>query len=232
MMQRKKLINNQELNAMKKIVIIPMVLAAILAVSNSFAQVSLGAQGSFNMFNLAMKDVDGKKVDAKMIPTFDVGIFAELPLADEFFIRPELLFASKGAKSKNVNPGSTIHLSYVEVPVLFLYKGALSNNKVLLGFGPYLALGIGGKAKTGSIDIDVKFKSDVKKTDGVAAYYTPLDIGGQLMAGYELESGLSVAINASLGLVNIEPKFEGAKPDASTKNVGFGLSLGYRFGKK
>jgi hypothetical protein len=232
MMQRRKLINNQKLNPMKKIVIISMVLAAMLATSNSFAQVAFGAQGSFNMFNLAMKDADGKKVEAKMIPAFDIGVFAELPVADEFFIRPGLLYASKGAKSKNVDPEYTTHLSYVEVPVLFLYKGALSNNKVLLGFGPYFAMGIGGKAKSGSTDLDVKFKSDVKKTDGLAVYYAPIDIGGQLMAGYELESGLSVAINASLGLVNIEPKFEGAKPDASTKNVGFGLSLGYRFGKK
>jgi hypothetical protein len=216
---------------MKKLIFITMLLAAMLATSFSFAQVSFGVKGSLNMFNLAMKDSDGKKVESKMIPAFDLGAYAEIPLVDEFYIRPELIYAAKGAKSKDLQPEYTVHTSWIELPVLFLYKGAFASDKVLLGFGPYLAMGVGGKVKSDIEDIDVKFKNDVSESDSVALYYKPIDFGAKIMAGYELSNGLSFAINASLGLSNIEPKYSGKTTDAITKNVGFGLTLAYRFGK-
>ena len=189
---------------MKKIVSLSWLLAAMLIAGSAFAQASFGVKGSFNMFNLAQKDADGDKIENKMIPAFDAGVFAEIPLADEFALRPELLFATKGAKTKSTDV--KIPLSYVELPILFLYKGGLSNGKVLLGFGPYVGFGVAGD----------KFKDDIFK---------PFDFGGKIMAGYEFGSGISMAINASNGLVDIEK----ADLDSSTKNVGFGLTLGYRF---
>lgn len=122
-------------------------------------------------------------------------------------------------------------MSYLQVPVLFLYKGALSTGKVLLGFGPYFALGVGGKYKYDDSEVDVKFKNDVTSSGTTVFYLKPLDIGAQLMAGYELAGGLSIALNTSMGLTNITPKYNGEKPGSSITNVGFGLTLGYLFGK-
>ena len=42
----------------------------------------------------------------------------------------------------------TLNLSYIEIPVNLLYKPVVGNGKLLLGFGPYIAYGIGGKYKT------------------------------------------------------------------------------------
>lgn len=179
--------------------------AMVFLATTSFAQ-GFGIKGSLNLFNMAIKDINGDKIESTMLPKFDAGVFGEFAIADEFFIRPELLFASKGAKDDDTDEKT--NLGYLEVPVLFLYKGGLGNSKVLLGFGPYLAYGITGE----------DFKDDVLK---------PFDMGGKMMFGFEFGSGLSAALNASYGLTDILEH----ESDASVRNVGFGLTLGYRFGK-
>ncbi|HPT32110.1 MAG TPA: outer membrane beta-barrel protein, partial [Prolixibacteraceae bacterium] len=93
---------------------------------------------------MAQKNASGTKVENTMIPKFDAGLFYEASIAPEFYLRPELNFAAKGAKMKGTSE-SKIQVNYLEVPVMFLYKGALSGGNVMLGFGPYLGLGVGGK---------------------------------------------------------------------------------------
>ncbi|NJK95922.1 MAG: hypothetical protein HC905_14305 [Bacteroidales bacterium] len=46
-------------------------------------------------------------------------------------------------------------------------------------------------------------------------------------AGYELANGLIFILETSLGLVNIAPKIEGQE-NGNAKNVGFGISVGYK----
>lgn len=216
---------------MKKLIIIPVMAALLFVAADSFAQ-GFGVKGSFNMFNLSEKDAQGDKVENKMLPVFDAGVFYEFGIAPEFYIRPELLFAQKGGQYEGVNE-TKARISYLEVPVLFLYKGGLGDSHVLLGFGPYLSYGLMGKVKSDAAEVDVKFKSDVSATDALSALYVkPFDFGAKLMAGYEFNGGLSLALNASYGMSNIEPKVAGNTLDSSTKNVGFGLTLGYRFGGK
>ncbi|MFN8134841.1 MAG: porin family protein [Bacteroidales bacterium] len=215
---------------MKKILISILLFTAMITAVQTFAQISFGVKGSFNMYNLSAKDADDKKIETSMIPAFDAGVFAEIPIVPEFYFRPELYFATKGGKSKNETPESQVHLSYLVLPLDFLYKGDLSGGKVFIGIGPYIALGVGGKVTIGSSSYDIKFKNDVKLNDAEnAMYYKPMDFGGNLMAGYEFKNKFSFAINTSLGLTNIDSKIEGEKPESSTKNVGFGLTLGYRF---
>lgn len=215
---------------MKKILISIILFTAIFTAVQSFAQASFGVKGSFNMYNLSAKDTDGKKIETSMIPAFDLGVFAEIPIVPEFYFRPELYFATKGAKSKNESPESKVHLSYIVLPLDFMYKGDLSGGKVFIGIGPYIAIGVGGKGTIGSSDYDIKFKNDITMNDAEnAVYYKPLDFGGNLMAGYEFSNKFSFAINTSLGFANINSKIDGKKPESSTKNIGFGLTLGYRF---
>ena len=216
---------------MKKIVFIPMILAFVMTAGNTLAQ-GFGVKGSFNMFNMTIKNSDGDKVETGMVPEFNVGLFAEFHVADEFFICPELFFATKGAKLNDALVKTTYNLSYLELPVLFCYKGVLSDNRVLLGFGPYLALGVGGMYKQGSNEYDIKFKNDISTTSSGVAYFKPLDIGAMLEAGYELSGGFSVALNTSMGLTNIYPKINGEKTGMKFTNVGFGMTVGYRFAKK
>jgi hypothetical protein len=216
---------------MKRYIIIPLLLVLIFVGEVSFAQ-GFGLKGTFNFFNLSQKDADGNVIENKMIPVFDGGMFYEIQLAPEFYLRPELLYALKGAKMDKIVDTKT-HLSYVELPVLLLYKGALSDGYVLLGFGPYLSMGVSGTIVTSNLNYDIKFKNDITAIESLTgAFFRPLDFGGKIMVGYEFGIGLSATINASYGMTNIHPKIAGNKPEASTRNVGFGLTLGYRFGKK
>ncbi len=237
---------------MRKLILTTSFLVALFLGSNLFAQVHVGVKGSFNLVNMNFKVRDDKLEDFKIKPAFNAGLFAEFSIADEFYLRPELLFSAKGTTYKKtediplvggeVKDVTKTSLKYIELPVYFLYKGDLGSGNVLVGAGPYFAFGIGGKTKeeittsgapigngTVTDEWDVKFKGNVEDDDPIdAEYYKPLDIGFSIMAGYEFSSKLSANIFAQLGLTNLVPKYDGTKPDASAKNVGFGLSLGYR----
>ncbi len=195
---------------------------------------SFGIRAGVNFQNINGKDANGDKLDYKLKTGFNVGANVELPLADEFYLQPGLLFSTKGHKSKTVDGSRSI--SYLELPINFLYKPVLGEGKLLLGVGPYIAYGIGGKVKfTGNgttINRDVKFKNSVNQIDyytSAGAYFKPFDFGANLLAGYELSNNLSVQLNAQLGLAKINPKLEGSTSNAKETNTGFGVSVGYRF---
>jgi hypothetical protein len=152
-------------------------------------------------------------------------------------VQPGVLFTTKGAINKD-DEDAKVKLSYIEVPINFLYKPVLGTGKLLLGIGPYVAFGIGGNvSNTAGKEADIEFTKEVSPSDYAAAaaaglypYFKRLDVGGNLLAGYEFSNKFSVQLNAQLGMVNINSEIEGvSNDDTKLKNTGFGLSLGYRF---
>jgi hypothetical protein len=121
------------------------------------------------------------------------------------------------------------------MPLNFVYKGQLGNGFIMVGLGPYVAYGIGGKVMNegGSVstESDIEFKKEVVSGDPLlAVYIKPFDAGGNILFGYEMAGGLFLQMNAQLGMLNIRPDHYLLPDDKSTlKNTGFGLSLGYRF---
>lgn len=200
---------------------------------------TFGLRAGINFQNINGKDEDGNKLENDMLIGFNAGINAEIPVAPDFYIQPGILFSIKGAKSKDDVLGETfeskVKIAYVEFPFNFVYKPMLGQGKILLGFGPYVALGVGGKAEYSgggsSLEQDIKFKKNVKISDADDVFYVrPLDAGANMLAGYEFSNKLSFQLNAQLGLVKINPEHEGVSDDNSSwKNTGFGFSLGYRF---
>jgi Outer membrane protein beta-barrel domain len=200
---------------------------------------SVGIRAGVNFTNINGKDINDNKLENDMLTGFHVGLNVEIPLGPQFYIQPGLLFSQKGAK--NVVPftgetvTSTISLSYIEMPINFLFKPSLGAGHLLLGFGPYVALGIDGKytldLNGNEVDEDVRFQQTVSNTDpDNVVYYKPLDAGANLLFGYEFGNKLSLQANAQLGLTKINPEYDGFTNDKrSQKNTGFGLSLGYRF---
>jgi hypothetical protein len=187
---------------------------------------TFGVRAGINFQNLNGKDDNGNKLDNKLKAGFNLGVNAEVPIAPEFYFQPGLLFTTKGAKNNSTNPTIKTNLSYLEIPLNFLYKGALGKDKVLFGFGPYLGFGLGGKVKAGSQSTDVKFKSKAG-TDLSVRYVKPIDAGANILFGYELSNNFSAQLNAQLGLANLN-----AYPgNAKVHNTGFGVSVGYRFNK-
>jgi len=211
-----------------KVLLFALAATALTLTSKAQDKTTFGVRAGVNFTNLNGEDDNGTDYKNKIKAGFNIGVNAEIPVASQFYLQPGLLFSTKGAKADEGD--GKMNLSYLEVPINFLYKPTLGAGKLLLGFGPYVGFGIGGKYKEGNTDVKVKFKNDVKATDpSDKIYLKGLDFGGNLLVGYELTSNISFQLNAQLGMSNLEPKYNGKKSDAKTKNTGFGISVGYRF---
>ena len=216
-------------------------IALILLLSVSFAnaqeksKVSLGILGGLNFQNLNGKDVGGDKLENDMLLGFHGGVNVQIPIAPEFYFQPGIMYSSKGAKNTSGSIKSTTKLNYIEVPLDFVYKASLGKGFFMLGFGPYVSYGMSGNVKTvsGSVTLnrDVKFKSVVETGDNILVpYYKAFDAGANIFVGYEMASGLFLQLDTEFGMLNINPEYKILSDDkSSTKNTGFGLSLGYRF---
>jgi len=200
---------------------------------------SFGIRGGVNFQNINGKDMNDNKLDNDILSAFHAGITVDIPIATDFYFQTALLYSMKGAKSKNAFLGqpinSEVNISYIEIPLNLLYKPMLGNGHMLLGFGPYAALGVNGKVKysggNSSVDRDIKFQNKVSLTDANnVAYIRPVDAGANLLIGYEFASKFSFQLNAQLGLLNINPEYQVAVNDkTAARNTGFGLSVGYKF---
>lgn len=196
------------------------------------AQVSLGVQGGAVMSNVSGKQTlfeISSKPKSKF--SWQAGLMADIPLGESGFrFIPELKFVNKGFKAEEDILGvgtatGSVNLSYIELPVNFGYALDLGGAQLVLGAGPYAALGIIGKAKyevnlsgtSQSTEEDIKFGSNQDELK-------PLDFGANLMAGLLLENGLMVKANYSLGLANASNI-----PNSTFKNTYMGLSLVYFF---
>jgi hypothetical protein len=203
-----------------------------MAQGNS-GRTSFGVLGGVNFQNLNGENNNGNKLENDLIIGYHAGVNIQIPIAPEFYFQPGLMFSTKGAENTAVLSPS-YKLSYVEVPLNFVYKGQVGNGFVFVGFGPYVAYGISGKSiyEVGSVtsESDITFKKDLSGLgENLLAnnYIKPLDAGGNILFGYELAGGLFLQFNAQLGLLNIRP--DNYDENSTLKNTGYGISLGYRF---
>ena len=224
-----------------KFKLLALSLILILSTSALQAQIGFGLLGGVNFQNINGKDVNGDKLENGLLIGFHAGVDVNIPVAPDFCFQPGLLFSVKGAKN-NFFSGeakasdfiTTTKISYIEVPLNLLYRPKLGEGFILLGFGPYIAFGIGGRetSELGSVSYkrDIKFKNTVTNVGDLltTAYYRPFDAGANIFFGYELSLGVFLQLNAQLGLLKINPEYSLASK-ASYKNTGFGLSIGYRF---
>lgn len=190
-----------------------------LAGSTAFAQ-GFAILGGVNLQNLNGKDFSGNKLENDMLIGYHAGFNVQIPVAPEFYFQPGLLLNTKGAKISD----TSYKLSYVELPLNFVYKPLVGNGYFMLGFGPYVAYGVGGN--------EIEFKKAIEVGDSDAIRYVkPFDAGANLFFGYEFPVGLFLQLNTQLGLLDINSDDNRITVDnnSSLRNTGYGLSLGYRF---
>jgi hypothetical protein len=217
-----------------------LIMLLMVSATLTFAQttekgkISFAITGGVNFQNLNGKLSTGDKLENDMLLGFHGGVNVQIPIAPEFYFQPGLMFAVKGAKStpfSNNNYTSKTKINYIEMPLNMVYKAALGNGFFMLGFGPYVAYGIGGKAVTevGSVTLEknIEFKNEAGALD--FPVYKRFDAGANIFAGYEMASGLFVQLDTQFGMLNINPDRGANDNKSSSKNTGFGLSLGYRF---
>lgn len=216
------------------------------------AQAQFGLRAGANFYNVISKGADGMKSDYILNPGFHVGATVDIAIADQFALQPGVLFTQKGFQSEVITPtvttASTVTSHHIEVPVNLIFKPELGDGKLLLGAGPYVAYGVGGRfirtrkdwmqpvegadpvILTTKENIKLQFLEDINDRDANKIHLSkPLDYGANLLAGYELKGKYSAQLNAQLGLANLTPTANGQNTGGKFKNVGFGISLGYKF---
>lgn len=217
------------------VLIMMLVAPAAMAQGTGREKMSFAILGGVSLQNLNGKASNGDKIENAMILGYHGGVNLQIPLVPEFYFQPGLLFSTKGAKDVGILLTTTYKLSYIELPLNFMYKGLLGKGQVTLGFGPYLGYAIGGKAilEGGpvAIESDISFQNVVESGDPLFGYYfKAFDAGGNIFFGYELASGIFFQLDTQFGMLNINPENNRIlNNELSLKNTGFGLSVGYRF---
>jgi len=177
----------------------------------------------------------GEKLDNNFIPAVHTGANLILPVFGDLWIQPGINFSLKGSRQHIVigDISKTTNLAYVEVPLFVLFRPQVGDGYLLLGAGSYVAYGLFGneRTKVGSvtIKIDVKFKDDAAEQPESYVYYRGLDAGAGALIGYEMYNGLFAHFNGQLGLMKLNPDYSESQDQAAKKNLGFGLSAGFRF---
>jgi hypothetical protein len=212
---------------MKKITI---TLIAALLVSTAFSQrIGIQAAGI-----LASQSVSASGISLHSGSRFSwkAGLVGDMRIGGSFRFMPQLNVVSKGSKF-NIDFGageasSKSNLTYVEVPLLVTYNTPVG---LFFGAGPSIAFGIGGKEsvtdnnETTTATVNFDGRTDVN--DG-KSHYKRMDIGAEILAGYNLPKGLFVNVHYSFGLSSVAP---GDASDGKVKNRYFGFGVGKFFGK-
>ncbi len=236
-MQKEKQVNKKDMKN-KILIFIAILFLSVNVAQAQYAETgssSVSILGGINFQNINGKNSVGKTLENSMIIGFHVGAAFQIPIAPDFYFQPGLLLSTKGAENKSDTLSTKYQLTYLELPLNIVYKATLGTGKFMLGFGPYLAYGIGGKVTSedasGKSTTKVKFKSTVESSDPFGTpYFKPLDVGGNIFVGYVMSNNIILQLNTQFGLVNINPKDNRIANDESVlKNTGFGVSIGYSF---
>ncbi|NII28272.1 PorT family protein [Pseudoflavitalea sp. X16] len=216
---------------MKKILLLLLAVSSIALVSAQTPR--FGIKAGINIANQNVKlTYMGMSADQNgdAIVGFHIGGVADIPLSPQFSFRPELLLSGKGSKFNGTDDDGNrteaeIRPYYLEVPLNFVYRHTFPTQLQFFGgFGPSIGYGIFGKGKSGGASDDVFQDGGYKR----------FDFGFNVLAGLELESGLTFSINFTPGLANI---YDGADvvagaSDIKFKNTNVGISIGYMFARK
>ena len=230
----------------KKTIPFTLLIAVLISfVETATSQTRFGARAGMNLSGLRLVDEQGDKQETGLIPRFQIGLTFDVPVGSEFYIQPAALYSGKGFKQDGgwlAGSDSEFRAtaSYVEVPVNLLYAPRLGRGNLIVGAGPYVGYGTGGKweADQGQVLIgdimiephgEVIFKGAV--ADGEFCNYLfgkPWDYGVSVLVGYEWMRRINVQLNGQFGVANLAPDIGGNSPKGSIKNVVYGISVGYK----
>lgn len=180
-----------------------------------FSQVKWDARVGMNFSNMT------KDSEAKALPGFNLGVGMDYGFSENWSLQSGLMISSKGWKYKEEGEKMTFRPIYLDIPILAAYKFNISDNtKFVINAGPYLAFGLGGKAKYGDVDYKL-FKSD-------EGDWKRFDLGIQYGIGLELSDHYLINLTGQNGFISpfdYPDGYDGDKP----KNMTFSIGVGYRF---
>ena len=163
----------------------------------------------------------------------DIGVFADVPLQKQFSFRPGLTYSLERASAVIEGDKAKVHVSFIKLPLDFVYHSGSMENKLSFGLGPFIAYNLGGKynwanTRTNSIG----FGSD--STTDFGRSYKRVDVGLELFGGYQFNKQIVFSAKFNYGLLNMVHLTE--DPDeakvAKIHTLCFGVAIGYILGAK
>lgn len=123
-------------------------------------------EAGVNLANVSVTD-NGRVDDANMLTSFRVGIIGDIKIAPMVAFQPGIVYSGKGSKVQSGDQSSTNYFKqttnpfYFEVPANIVFKFPFgSESHFFVGAGPYLGIGVGGKAKTDGEVFGVAFHNE------------------------------------------------------------------------
>ncbi|AWW30995.1 PorT family protein [Echinicola strongylocentroti] len=217
--------------------------------SLSNAQVQWGVRAGMNMANSKFTQADGSVEETDPVVRMQIGLTLDVPVWNNIYLQPSLIYQGKGFKGMGIWPALAeedsefkVNLSYLVMPIHVVFKPKLgSSGHLLVGAGPYIGYGLGGKWESESDllydDImlaqrqgDVNFTKDGSVGEmGAYNYGEPWDYGIGFLLGYEFMERYSVQVNGDFGMADLQYKYGDYDTGQELKNLTFGVSFGYKF---
>ncbi|MFN0257350.1 porin family protein [Pedobacter ureilyticus] len=228
---------------MKKIVLFGT--ALVLSSSVLFAQntmtgsdARIGIKAGVNLSTIRYSGFDGANAAndaAKQNVGYNLTVFGDFGVANNFFIQPGVSLQNKGEKY-SVNSGSNSgsvsrNIMAIEVPVNAVFRIPTGDaGAVQLSAGPYVGFNVAGKQKiSGNVGSATTLtERDLEFGNNSGDDYASTDFGANFGVGYRINNGITLGANYGMGLTNLIPKDNRANDSKGTNRV-WGFSLGYSF---
>ena len=206
----------------------------IVNVVNS-QHIQFGGTAAINFSGAIVKYPTYEVSGAHPSPGFELGVFADIPLDGKmslFSFRPSLSYSLERASAVVEGDKAKIHISFIKVPLLFMYHSSAMQKRLSFGVGPYIAYNLGGKYDWANTRVQsISFGSD--QAD-YGRTYKKIDIGADLQGVCQLNEQLALGAKFDLGLINMIHTTEDPDAAKSTKihTLSFAFTAAYSFGGK
>jgi len=223
---------------MKKVFLFAFILLIGINVSAQDSPFRFGVKAGMNMSNAT---IENKDADPKFKIGYQIGLTVDYNFTQNWLIQSGLSFTTKGSKIDDFYAGEmvggdgrgtthTFNQQYLQLPVYAAYRVNVSDNfNIVIGAGPYMAYGIGGKAKYklndgtfGDGTNERKFSMFGSGKDNLEQL-KKFDFGLGLNVSAEFGK-IVVGVGYEHGLLNVAA-YDGMK----YRNRNAALTLGYKF---
>lgn len=157
------------------------------------------------------------------------GMVLSVPIGKHVSFRPELNFVLKGGTDKEDDFKSKVTLNYLELPLNVVYNTNVGSGMFFGGIGPSVGFGLSGTVK--SEDGGDEEKEKVNFGNDEEDDLKPLEIGINVIAGYQFMNGFFIDARFNTSLNDLTPGDQG-EVDSKFHNRYFGIGIGYMFGLK
>lgn len=212
---------------MKKSMLIICALFVSVTVMAQTEKVKLGVKAGLNISSLTF---DESELNSSTKTGFTAGIMAEIPLAKNFSLQPELLYSQQGTKISfedqdvtNSHYKSTITLNYLNIPVMLKYY-------VLKGLSVQAGPQIGILLKANNKYQDNFLGYDNHESFDLKDYSTGIDTSVNLGLGYQFKNKFYTDLRYNISYSNVFKEGDvNHFINNDMKNRVFQITIGYFF---